>query len=227
MCQYAAPAAAEWRCGDQPRPLPLPAFPPLLRQEGGPRHPQAGRPGGQDQESVLSGYLFLQQYYRIFISKYHMSSFRDSYLCLSILILSSELKELVEKQTQVIVNMQGKLEECGKNLDSTTSDLEKTKLENKRMREELNNQNAKFQDMFGILQQEDKDIVATFLKQKVDIDNHRESLKKFMELLCEETEKNKNSINNITNFSQNTSVKVDELTEKVALRQVKFLSSLG
>ena len=161
------------------------------------------------------------------ISKYHMSSFRDSYLCLSILILSSELKELVEKQTQVIVNMQGKLEECGKNLDSTTSDLEKTKLENKRMREELNNQNAKFQDMFGILQQEDKDIVATFLKQKVDIDNHRESLKKFMELLCEETEKNKNSINNITNFSQNTSVKVDELTEKVALRQVKFLSSLG
>ena len=161
------------------------------------------------------------------ISKYHMSSFRDSYLCLSILILSSELKELVEKQTQVIVNMQGKLEECGKNLDSTTSDLEKTKLENKRMREELNNQNAKFQDMFGILQQEDKDIVATFLKQKVDIDNHRESLKKFMELLCEETEKNKNSINNVTNFSQNTSVKVDELTEKVALRQVKFLSSLG
>ena len=160
-------------------------------------------------------------------TRYHMSSFRDSYLCLSILILSSELKELVEKQTQVIVNMQGKLEECGKNLDSTTSDLEKTKLENKRMREELNNQNAKFQDMFGILQQEDKDIVATFLKQKVDIDNHRESLKKFMELLCEETEKNKNSINNITNFSQNTSVKVDELTEKVALRQVKFLSSLG
>ena len=137
------------------------------------------------------------------------------------------MKELVEKQTQVIVNMQEKLEECGKNLDTTTSDLEKTKLENKRMREELNNQNAKFQDMFGILQQEDKDIVATFLKQKVDIDNHRESLKKFMELLCEETEKNKNSINNITNFSQNTSVKVDELTEKVALRQVEFLSSLG
>ena len=156
-----------------------------------------------------------------------VTGFRDSYLCLSISILSSELKELVEKQTQVIVNMQGKLEECGKNLDSTTSELEKTKLENKRMREELNNQNAKFQDMFGILQQEDKDIVATFLKQKVDIDNHRESLKKFMELLCEETEKNKNSINNITNFSQNTSVKVDELTEKVALRQVKFLSSLG
>ena len=55
MCQNAAPAAAEWRCGDQPRPLPLAAFPPLLRQEGGPSHPQARGPGGQDQESVLSG----------------------------------------------------------------------------------------------------------------------------------------------------------------------------
>ena len=70
MCQNAAPAAAEWRCGDQPRPLPLAAFPPLLRQEGGPSHPQARGPGGQDQESVLSGYLFLQQCdsYRIRIS---------------------------------------------------------------------------------------------------------------------------------------------------------------
>ena len=99
--------------------------------------------------------------------------------------------------------MQGKLDEFGKKFDLTSTDLEKTKLENKKLREELLSNNAKFQDMYDILQQEDKDILCSLVKQKVDIDSHQEALKRVMELLCEEGNKNINLSNNLTNFSKN------------------------
>ena len=88
--------------------------------------------------------------------------------------------------------MQGKLDEFGKKFDLTSTDLEKTKLENKKLREELLSHNAKFQDMYDILQQEDKDILCSLVKQKVDIDSHQAALKRVMELLCEEGNKHIN-----------------------------------
>lgn len=111
--------------------------------------------------------------------------------------------------------MQEKLDEFSKNCDLTSTNLEKTKLENKKLKEELNNQNAKFQDMFDILQQEDKDILCSLVKQKVDIDSHQDALKRVMELLCEEGNKNINLSNNFTNFSKNVDGKVDELNFKI------------
>ena len=135
---------------------------------------------------------------------------------------SSELKELVEKQTEVIVNIQGKLEECGKNLNSTTIDLEKTKVENKKIKEELHNQNNKFQSMYDMLQQEDRDIIKSLDKHKVDIDNHQEALKNVMELICEESNKNKNIVNNITNLSKNTDVKIEELISNIKTEQASL-----
>ncbi len=111
--------------------------------------------------------------------------------------------------------MQEKLDEFSKNCDLTSTNLEKTKLENKKLKEELNNQNAKFQDMFDILRQEDKDILCSLVKQKVDIDSHQDALKRVMELLCEEGNKNINLSNNFTNFSKNVDGKVDELNFKI------------
>ena len=139
-----------------------------------------------------------------------------------LLNFSSELKELVEKQTEVIVNIQGKLEECGKNLNSTTIDLEKTKVENKKIKEELHNQNNKFQSMYDMLQQEDRDIIKSLDKHKVDIDNHQEALKNVMELICEESNKNKNIVNNITNLSKNTDVKIEELISNIKTEQASL-----
>ena len=124
--------------------------------------------------------------------------------------------------------MQGKLDEFSKNCDLTSTDLEKTKRENKKLKEDLLNQNAKFQDMFDILQQEDKDILCSLVKQKVDIDSHQEALKRVMELLCEEGNKNINLSNNLTNFSKNIDGKVDDLSfniEKVSTMQVHTIKS--
>ena len=124
--------------------------------------------------------------------------------------------------------MQGKLDEFGKKFDLTSTDLEKTKLENKKLREELLSNNAKFQDMYDILQQEDKDILCSLVKQKVDIDSHQEALKRVMELLCEEGNKNINLTNNLTNFSKNIDGKVDDLSfniEKVSKMQVHTIKS--
>ena len=126
--------------------------------------------------------------------------------------------------------MQEKLDEFSKNCDLTSTDLEKTKRENKKLKEDLLNQNAKFQDMFDILQQEDKDILCSLVKQKVDIDSHQEALKRVMELLCEEGNKNINLSNNFTNFSKNIDGKVDELNfniEKVASMQVHTTKSFS
>ena len=136
----------------------------------------------------------------------------------------------MEKQSDVIVKMQEKLDEFSKNCDLTSTNLEKTKLENKKLKEELNNQNAKFQDMFDILQQEDKDILCSLVKQKVDIDSHQEALKRVMELLCEEGNKNINLSNNFTNFSKNVDGKVDELNfniEQVSSMQVHTTKSFS
>ena len=144
------------------------------------------------------------------------------FLPVVLLNLSSELKELVETQTEVIVDIQGKLEECGRNLNSTTIDLEKTKNENKKIKEELHNQNNKFQSMYDILQQEDKDIIKGLTKHKVDIDNHQEALKNVMELICEESNKNKNIVNNITNLSKNTDVKIEELISNIKTEQASL-----
>ena len=91
-------------------------------------------------------------------------------------------------------------------------------------------QNAKFQDMYDILQQEDKDILCSLVKQKVDIDSHQEALKRVMELLCEEGNKNINLSNNFTNFSKNVDGKVDELNfniEQVSSMQVHTTKSFS
>lgn len=144
------------------------------------------------------------------------------FLPVVLLNLSSELKELVETQTEVIVDIQGKLEECGRNLNSTTIDLEKTKNENKKIKEELHNQNNKFQSMYDILQQEDKDIIKGLTKHKVDIDNHQEALKNVMELICEESNKNKNVANNIMNLSKNTEAKIEELKSNIKIEQASL-----
>ena len=145
-------------------------------------------------------------------------------------LFSSELKELVEKQSEVIVKIQGKLEEFGKNFESTSTDLEETKLENKKLKEELHSQDAKFEDMCEMLQQEDKDILCSLMKQKVDIDSHEEAFKRFRELLCEEENKNKILTNNLTNFSQNINGKVDDVSSKIeniALTQVHYHQSFS
>ena len=127
----------------------------------------------------------------------------------------SELKELVEKQTEVMVTLQGKLEECRKDFESTTIELEKTKQENTKLKDDLGKQNIKFEGMFENLQKDDQDIIASITKQKVDIDNHQTALKKLMELVCDESNKNKNVTNNVANLTKNMEAKVQDINGNI------------
>ena len=76
--------------------------------------------------------------------------------------------------------------------------------------------------MYDILQQEDKDIIKGLTKHKVDIDNHQEALKNVMELICEESNKNKNVANNIMNLSKNTEAKIEELKSNIKIEQASL-----
>ena len=86
------------------------------------------------------------------------------------MFLFSELKELLEKQTEMILNIQAKLEEYNEQLKVNKTEMEKTKWENAKLREELGHQNAKFEDVIETLTKEDRDIVHSLAKQKVDFD---------------------------------------------------------
>ena len=121
----------------------------------------------------------------------------------------------MEKQTEAMVTLQGKLEECRKDFKSTSIELEKTKQENTKLKDDLGKQNMKFQDMFDSLQKDNKDIIASITKQKVDIDNHQTALKNMMELVCDESNKNKNVTNNLANLSKNMEAKVQDINGNI------------
>ena len=114
-----------------------------------------------------------------------------------------------------MVTLQGKLEECRKDFESTTIELEKTKQENTKLKDDLGRQNIKFEGMFENLQKDDQDIIASITKQKVDIDNHQTALKKLMELVCDESNKNKNVTNNVANLTKNMEAKVQDINGNI------------
>jgi len=89
----------------------------------------------------------------------------------------SELKELLEKQTEMILNIEAKLTDYSEHLKVNKTELEKTKWENAKLREELGHQNAKFEDIFETLQKEDRDIVHSLAKQKSKAEESIEYLK--------------------------------------------------
>ena len=84
-----------------------------------------------------------------------------SHLCFS------ELKELVEKQSDLILDLNCKIEECNQNLKETNSELESVKLENIDLKVSLAQQNTKFENLFENLEQEGNSIKNTMSKQKV------------------------------------------------------------
>ena len=79
----------------------------------------------------------------------------------------SELKELVEKQSDLILDLNCKIEECNQNLKETNSELETVKLENIDLKVSLAQQNTKFENLFENLEQEGNSIKNTMSKQKV------------------------------------------------------------
>ena len=81
----------------------------------------------------------------------------------------SELKDLVEKQSDMILDLNTKIEECNQDLTDTKQDLEDCKTENAKLRGELGQQNTKFVKMFESLEQEGITIKNTASKQKVNI----------------------------------------------------------
>ena len=150
--------------------------------------------------------------------------------------LFSELKELLEKQTEMILNIQAKLEEYSEQLKLNKTELEKSKWENAKLREELGHQNAKFEDVFETLQKEDRDIVHSLAKQKVDFDgflaklsNQEEvldqtkilseklnvNLNSMNELVKEEASQNKNVTANLNNSIKTVDAKLDDVNNKL------------
>ena len=79
----------------------------------------------------------------------------------------NELKELVEKQSDMILDLNSKIADCSQDLTETKQDLEDYKLENVKLKAELGQQNTKFEKMFESLQQEGISIKNTASKQKV------------------------------------------------------------
>ena len=79
----------------------------------------------------------------------------------------SELRELVEKQSDLILDLNCKIEECNQNLKETNSELETVKLENIDLKVSLAQQNTKFENLFENLEQEGNSIKNTMSKQKV------------------------------------------------------------
>ena len=89
------------------------------------------------------------------------------------LLCFSELKDLVEKQSDLILDLNCKLEECNQNLKETNSELESCKLENINLKVSLAQQNTKFEKIFENLEQEGNSIKNTMSKQKVHIEGLR------------------------------------------------------
>ena len=75
----------------------------------------------------------------------------------------SELKELVEKQTEAIVNIQTNLEECNKNALLTQHKLKEAYEENIQLKEDIKCQN----DKILILQEKQKNLTNDLMNQKV------------------------------------------------------------
>lgn len=65
------------------------------------------------------------------------------------------------------MNIRTKLEECGKNVQNTSSQLDSTQNENKKLREDLKCQNDKFQKRFAVLEAENKNLNNDIMNQKV------------------------------------------------------------
>ena len=152
------------------------------------------------------------------------------------MFISSELKELLEKQTEMILNIEAKLVDYSEHLKVNKTELEKTKWENAKLREELGHQNAKFEDIFETLQKEDRDIVHSLAKQKVDFDgfvaklsNQEEVLSQTKvlfeklnvklnctnELLKEEATQNKDITANLNNSLKTVNAKVDDVNNNI------------
>ena len=161
----------------------------------------------------------------------------SSYLLfIKVLLPDSELKELLEKQTEMILNIEAKLADYSEHLKVNKTELEKTKWENAKLKEELGHQNAKFEDIFETLQKEDRDIVHSLAKQKVDLEGFLAKLSKqeemivqtktlseklnvnlncTNELLKEEAMQNKDMTANLNNSLKTVDAKVDDVDKKL------------
>ena len=136
----------------------------------------------------------------------------------------------------MILSIEKKLADYVEQLKANKTELEKTKWENAKLREELGHQNAKFEDIFETLQKEDRDIVHSLAKQKVDFDgfltrlsNQEEVLTKTkvlseklkMELSCnaeilnQEATQNKDNTANLHNSIKTVDARVDDVNNKL------------
>ena len=99
----------------------------------------------------------------------------------------------MEKQSDLILDLNCKLEECSQNLKETNSELESVKLENINLKVSLAQQNTKFEKIYENLEMEGNSIKNTMSKQKVDIEglqsrseSQDEALVNIRELIREE-----------------------------------------
>ena len=113
----------------------------------------------------------------------------------------------MEKQSDLILDLNCKIEECNQNLKETNSELESCKLENINLKVSLAQQNTKFEKIFENLEQEGISIKNTMSKQKVDIEglqssyeNHDEALVNIRKLIIEENKINKSESTNQINL---------------------------
>ena len=133
------------------------------------------------------------------------------------LLCFSELKDLVEKQSDLILDLNCKLEECSQNLKETNSELENCKLENLTLKVSLAQQNTKFEKIFESLEMEGNSIKNTMSRQKVDIEGldsrfekHDEALVNIRELIKEEKNINKSESSNQMNLFKTLDAKVED-----------------
>ena len=110
-------------------------------------------------------------------------SFSTCFCFLSNVETVSELKELVEKQSELILDLNTKIEECHQSQRETSQELEHSKMENVKLKVELSQQNTKFEKMFESLEQEGISIKNTVSKQKVGIEDLISKYEKHDEVL--------------------------------------------
>ena len=113
----------------------------------------------------------------------------------------------MEKQSDLILDLNCKLEECSQNLKETNSELESVKLENINLKVSLAQQNTKFEKIYENLEMEGNSIKNTMSKQKVDIEglqsrseSQDEALVNIRELIREENKISKSESTNQLNI---------------------------
>ena len=113
----------------------------------------------------------------------------------------------MEKQSDLILDLNCKIEESNQNLKETNSELESVKLENINLKVSLAQQNTKFEKIFENLEMEGNSIKNTMSRQKVDIEglqsrseNHDEAFVNIRELIIEENKINKSESTNQLNI---------------------------